>query len=415
MGVLERYQPRCRIFLLDGKRFRTNLLTLFFHLPLKRETATKTALLAELLKRGCEAYPTPQALAKRAEEMYGALWDISVVKKGDRQLLLFSLETLKAVEMEEAVAFLRMLALRPLVVDDAFPEEQVERQKKILKRKLDALRDDKKGYARQRALEETAEGTAWAVSADGYEEDLAEINGKNLYAYYRHILEQAEVFVFFCGEKTERAKVLSLRKEFPGRVAAREWEPHVCDRHRPPHFTLERIEAEQTRLVLGFAPDTDSGGKQAVLLLLNQLLGGDPDSLLFQRVREEKGLCYDIKSYTYPLSSYLFVQAGIREEDAKETGKLVLKCMEEWKQRPVPEEKLRQAKESIRREFAGLADAPWAMVDFFADRALQGKGLTVEAFLRRIERVDAEEIARCAAHLRLKAVYMLSGREESHA
>lgn len=41
-----KYEPRCRIFFAEGQKFRTNLLVLFFDLPLKRETATKTALLA---------------------------------------------------------------------------------------------------------------------------------------------------------------------------------------------------------------------------------------------------------------------------------------------------------------------------------------------------------------------------------
>lgn len=39
-----KYEPRCRIFFAEGQKFRTNLLVLFFDLPLKRETATKTAL-----------------------------------------------------------------------------------------------------------------------------------------------------------------------------------------------------------------------------------------------------------------------------------------------------------------------------------------------------------------------------------
>ena len=47
-----KYEPRCRIFFAEGQKFRTNLLVLFFDLSLKRETATKTALLAEVLRQG---------------------------------------------------------------------------------------------------------------------------------------------------------------------------------------------------------------------------------------------------------------------------------------------------------------------------------------------------------------------------
>ncbi len=412
MRNLERYVPRCRIFLLDGKKFRTNLLAVFFDIPLRRETATKTALLAELLKRGCEPYPSPQALAKRAEEMYGALWDVSVVKKGSRQLLLFSLETLKAVDLEESLNFLRDLILRPLAEKGAFPDKTVERQKKILRRKLRNLQDDKREYARRRALEETAAGTPWAVSADGYEEDLDGIDGKSLYEYYCKLLQEESVKVFFCGDTEERRKVLALRKCFPGRAALQDGDGEAEERKTPPHFIRERKDGEQTRLVLGFgAEEMDSGRGRAAFLLMNRLLGGGPDSRLFQEIREEKGLCYDVKSFCYPLSPWLFVQAGIKEEDSRETAGSVLKNIETLEKEGVPRKKLEQAKESLLREYSGMEDQPWAMVDFFAEQALQGQELSSEKFLRRIERLDDGDIRRAAGRLRLKAIYLLGGKE----
>lgn len=413
MRTLERYMPRCRIFLLDGKKFRTNLLAVFFDIPLQRETATKTALLAEVLKRGCEPYPSPQALAKRAEEMYGALWDVSVVKKGDRQLLLFSLETLKAVDVEEGVSFLKDLILRPLTEKGAFPEETLKRQKKIVSRKLRGLRDDKREFARRRALEETAAGTPWAVSADGYEEDLDGIDGKMLYEYYSNLLREGNVMAFFCGDTEERRKVLALRKCFPGRVLLQDQE-ETEERKGPPHFIREKKDGEQARLVLGFgAEDSETGCGRAALLVMNRLLGGDPDSRLFQEIREEKGLCYDIKSFCYPLSPWLFIQAGIREENGKETAGSMLKNIEALAQEGVPREKLEQAKEAILREYSSIEDQPWAMIDFFAEQALLGMELSTERFLRRIERMAEGDIRRAAGRLRLKAVYLLGGKGET--
>lgn len=414
MRNLERYVPRCRIFLLDGEKFRTNLLAVFFDLPLKRETATKTALLAELLKRGCEPYPSSQALAKRAEEMYGALWDVSVVKKGCRQLLLFSIETLKAVDMEEAMNFLRDLILRPLTEQGAFPEETVERQKRILRRKLRNLQDDKREFARRRALEETAAGTPWAISADGYEEDLEGIDGKTLYEYYCGLLREESVMAFFCGDPAERRKILALRRSFPGRVTLREREEGMEERRGTPNFIRERKDGAQARLVLGFgAEDMMDGKNRAALLVMNRLLGGDPDSRLFREIREEKGLCYDVKSFCYPLSPWLFVQAGIREEDGRETAGSVLKNIETLQKEGIPSEKLAQAKEALLREYNGMEDQPWTMIDFFAGQALQGQELSAERFLRRIERTDEGDIRRAAGRLRLKAVYLLGGKEET--
>lgn len=403
MGMMERYQPRCRIFLLDGEKFRTNLLVLFFDLPLKRETATKTALLAEVLKK-----QDWKNAAEQAEELYGALWDVSIVKKGDRQLLLFSLETLKTVATEDAIAF-----LRSRIWDRDFDEGTVRRQKEILKRKLESIADDKKTYARKRAMEETAEGTDFGISADGYVEDLEEISCNALQTWYQHLLQKAEVKIFFCGDRLEKKKILSLRKDFSGNILFSEKE-NVKQGKQAPRFMEETAAAEQARLVMGFKADMENSHRQAALRLLNHLLGGSADSLLFQEVREKAGLCYDIKSELEPMSPYLFVQAGIRKEDAKEAGKQVLNCLEKLKKKEASPKKLTQAKKSILQEYDNLADSPWAMTDFFTEQVLSERELTTEKWQRQIGSAEAEDIIRVAERLELQVVYLLSEKEADY-
>lgn len=80
------------------------------------------------------------------------------------------------METEEMLAFLRERLFAPM--QNGFTEKTVERQKKILRQKLENQRDDKKAFARRRALEETAKGTALAISGDGYAEDLEEISAR---------------------------------------------------------------------------------------------------------------------------------------------------------------------------------------------------------------------------------------------
>lgn len=400
-----KYEPGCRIFFTDGRKFRTNLLVFFFDLPLQRETATKTALLAEVLRQG----DNPTKAIKAAEGLYGAIWDICVVKKGRRQLLLFSLETLKSVETEEMLGFLRERLLAPFR-NGGFTKEIMERQKKILRRKLERQRDDKKAFARRRALEETARGTAFALSGEGYAEDLEKIDTQELFAFYREILETARGKAFFCGEKDRT--ILSLRRDFKGILVAEEGEGTLIPREKP-HFVQEETDAAQARLLLGFWGDRENGAREAALLLLNRLLGGDPDAILFQRLREREGLCYDIKSYCYPLSPYLFVEAGIRAKDAKRACREVLFCLEEWKKNDIPKEKLAHAKESLRRQYIALEDDAWGRTDFLAEQVLCGKAPTTERLLRQIEKTEAADVMRAARHLKLQTVYLLQGRERT--
>lgn len=412
MYSLERNTPRCRIFWLDGKKFKTNLFLLFFELPLRRETATKTALLAEVLREGSKAYPDARRIATAAEEMYGALWDISIVKKGEKQLLVFSLETAKAVDTEESIGFLKALSSEPLVDHLGFPEAVVNRRKEIMARKLAALKDDKQDYARRRCLQEAAKGTPLEISADGYEEDLDEIDGKTLYDYYCKIVEHAPVKIFFCGDEGEKRKLTVFRKIFQGGEPLESLREVEQSTRQEPVFVRENTPMEQARLLLAFDTKAEWGKRSyGTMLVLNQLFGGDPDSLLFQNLRERDGLCYDIKSFSYPLTGLLFVQTGINVQDSKKSAKGILHELEKLGQDVVEEKKLEQAKTALLRQYRTIADQPWAMADFSVEQVLGEGERGLEPFLRRIRNVTAEEVSRMANKAVLKAIYLLSSQE----
>ncbi|WP_352400612.1 pitrilysin family protein [Anaerotignum sp.] len=412
MYSLERNIPRCRIYWLDGKKFKTNLFVLLFDLPLRRETATKTALLAEVLREGCKPYPDARTLAVAAEEMYGALWDISIVKKGDRQLLLFSLEAAKAVDVEDAMGFLKAISSEPLIENEAFPQEVVTRRKEILARRLAALKDDKREYARRRCLEEVGKDTPLEISADGYAEDLDQIDGKELYNHYRQIIESGTVKVFFCGDEREKRKLTLFRKIFDGgEPLSNMRDAEILPKHEPV-FVKEQANMEQARLVLAFDTKAEWGKRSyATMLVLNQLFGGDPDSLLFQNLRERDGLCYDIKSYTYPLTGLLFVQTGIKVQDAKKSAVGILKALEELGENAVEPKKLQQAKTALLRQCNTIADQPWSMVDFSVEQVLMEGERGLDPFMHRIENVTAEEVCRMANRSKLRTIYLLSGQE----
>ena len=179
----------------------------------------------------------------------------------------------------------------------------MERQKKTFcDRNLENQRDVKRHLRAGVPWRKSAKGTALAISGDGYAEDLEEISAEGLLAFYRELLETARVKVFFCGEKDDA--LLSLRQNFKGKAAAEDEAAPILD--GKPHFLREETDAAQARLLLGFLGDVGNSTRETALLLLNQLLGATRIRFLFRKLREEEGLCYEIKSYRYPLSPYFF-------------------------------------------------------------------------------------------------------------
>ena len=76
--------------LIPSEKFKTNLLSLCFNIPLERETITFASLLGQVLKSGCAKYPTITDVSKRLEQLYGAAQSFSTRKKGNSLELIFS-------------------------------------------------------------------------------------------------------------------------------------------------------------------------------------------------------------------------------------------------------------------------------------------------------------------------------------
>lgn len=412
MYFLEQNSPRCRIFWADGTKFKRNVCTLFFDMPMRRDTTTKVALLAAVLKEGCKLYPTPKDLAIHGEELYGAIWDVSVVKKGDRQLLLVSMDVAKEVSINEVISFMEALVLQPLLIGESFVPEIVERKKKWLKTHLESLQDNKRAFASRRCLEEVAKGSAYGISGDGYVEDLAGIDGENLYKFYLKMVQQASVSVVFVGDEKDKKAWTTLRKSFAGMA------PLGCMTDKSfiatkPNFVLEQMEVSQSRLGMGFyAKQVHYGEKSyATYLVLCRLLGEGADALLFRTLREEQNLCYDVGASVYPLTGLLFVQMGIQEKDAEASVKGVLEAVEQLWKTPVSPKKLQEAKTTLIQEYEGISDSPWAIANFVADGILMETGEDLDEFITEIKGVTTKDIAKLAKNMRVQTIYLLANKE----
>ena len=64
-------------------KFKTNLFSVFITCPLDKQTVTKNALVAAVLRRGTAAMPTQDEISRNLETMYGASFDCGVEKTGE--------------------------------------------------------------------------------------------------------------------------------------------------------------------------------------------------------------------------------------------------------------------------------------------------------------------------------------------
>lgn len=89
------------------------------------------------------------------------------------------------------------------------------------------------------------------------------------------------------------------------------------------------------------------------LLLLNNMLGGGASSILFQKIREERGLCYTIYSYlsSFMNTGVLSIYTGLNSKYALDVIDLVNEELYNFTKQDIGEEKLLKLKEQLKGNY----------------------------------------------------------------
>ncbi len=406
--------------LLQTEKFKTNIMSVYFGLPLCRKTVTKAALIPRILKRGSEKFPTMTELSRRAEELYGASIGADIGKRGDRLLLKISVQFVSDSFISESIIadvteLLREFVLCPVTKDGGFDKLFVDQEKENAKNYILGLINDKKEYAAVRCNEIMFEGDPYGIIPHGYVEDLAEIDEKNLYEYYKEIIKTAGVDIFVSGSFDKNAVVAQIKENFKAALCDREVKPcetrlAVIEENIKVKTITEEMPVSQSKLAMGFNCGIEPVSKEYyALAVFSCLYGGGAISKLFNNVREKLSLAYYVFSMVDRHKSCMKINAGIEASKFDEAYGEIMLQLEKMKKGEFTDGEIDAAKKTFKTQSGTIKDSLAASEDFYMTRALLGYDETVDEFIEKINEVTREEIIAAANSVQLDTVYFLKG------
>lgn len=403
---------------LPAKKFKTNLLSAQFVVPLRWETASANALIAAILRRGTASCPDMGALAARLDQLYGARIDYTVRKKGEAQCVGFVASLIDDCFapgserlLEPAAALLGELICRPVTRDGLFLEEYFESEKTNLIDAIRSILNDKRSYADSRLLQEMCTGEPYGVPRLGNEQITAALHPQLLFDAYRDLISTSRLEIFYSGS-AERSRVEdALRaalEDLPRKnlVPLPELAPHALPEE--PRFITERLDVTQGKLGMGFSCGSDDA---AALLLGNTLFGGSSNSKLFLNVREKLSLCYYASSLFHRQKGLITVSSGIEFENYQKACGEILTQLEAVQTGKLEAWELEAARSTLLNAYASMGDSQGKLENFFLGQAATGRNETPEMLAEQIRAVAPERIFEAMSTVKLDTVYFLQGKE----
>lgn len=133
------------------------------------------------------------------------------------------------------------------------------------------------------------------------------------------------------------------------------------------------------------------------LLILNNMYGGMASSILFQKIREERGLCYSIYSYITSFNNVgaITVYAGLNAKYAYDVIARIKEEMLKFSSSIITEDKLKKSKEQLKGNYIlGLESISSRMFNNGKSLLLLNRLNIPEDIIEKINKIDKESIER---------------------
>jgi len=342
-----------------------------------------------MLFKGSRNYPTARLISDAIEGV-GGTFNGSTSKEMTSYTARVPAENLPEV----------MRVLADMIRYPLFDNNEIEKERSVITEELSATRDDPQEWSNL-LIDETMwpdlplgrddAGTIESVSHLSREDMLAYMD-----AHYR-----PNAFIVSVAGNVNHEEVLALTQELFGNWVAGETALYAAS--QPPEHTpsvrMVQKDTEQTNVCLATMGVGYTSSDYHSFILLNSLLGEGMSSRLFQSIRENQGLSYDIGSYinSYYETGSLVVGAGV---DPEQTENLVRAIVEELQQLcdvVVPEDELRRIKAYVRGSvLLGLEGTQQVASWLGSQECLYGRIRDTDEILTQIDAVTSEDIQRVA-------------------
>lgn len=404
--------------MIDNRKFKTNTLSIFFHIPLKRETVTTAALLPAVLKRGTKKYPEFKILTRHLADLYSASCGGGIRMKGDGEVLYFSMEYIADRYIGEnltakAAEFLRELVFSPLIQDGGFLPEYVESEKTNLRNAILGLINDKREYTDVKCREAMFGKDGYGMFEAGYVEDLDTITPQSLYAFYQEVLANAKVDIFMGGTVEEEnvqtvCEILSpkLMPRSGGYIKAMP----AQDAERELQTLTEEINVAQSKLAIGLRCGVDAASEEYYALMLGScIFGGSPFSKLFNNVREKLSLAYYAGCRTDRLKSVMMISSGIETKNFQKAYDEIMVQFKKMQDGEITLEELAAAKKYLANGLTAMNDSMRTMEDYYLSQCILGQNQSPEALIDCLNAIEIPQIQAVMQKIQPDTVYFLKG------
>lgn len=285
--------------------------------------------------------------------------------------------------------------LSDMVLNPSFPEEEVEKEKKVVIEEMKMYRDSPDDYLFEAFTTKMFQDHALGRPVLGFEDTVSAFTRQDLYDYMSDRYRPDNLLVAVAGN-VDHDEVVQLVSSYfedkPPLKTTHEAQP--LDVFHPEKLALTKP-IEQTHYILGRRGMHFDHENKYQLLLANTVLGGGMSSRLHQNVREKYGYCYSIQSFnqSYSDSGIWGVYVGTDKDYVDHVHELVVTELDKIRVELIPDKEFSEAKSQLKGKLLlSQENTSNRMMRLAKSELYFERFVTLDELEEHIDKVTAEEV-----------------------
>ncbi len=407
---------------INDERFKTGKISVYFVIPLEKETASINALLSEILCASCNKYSDFQSLNRYLDKLYGANLDVVYAKKGDAQIICISLTGLddrytinQEVISNKFADLLCELIFNPNIIDGEFSKADFLQEKRQLIDTIDSDFNEKRVHALNRLTQEMFKDEKYGILSYGTSEDVTNLNLEDIKMAWLELLKTARIEIMMVGSSSYEFALNVFKKAFSSiDREIKTVQTEVVSEVEEVKEIIEKEDVSQSKLVMGFRSsisNKDSQKEVTAFKFMSAILGGTPQSKFFVNVREKHSLCYYCASRPITEKGALIIDSGVETQNIEKAKKEILNQIALLQSGDLTDFEMDSTKMSIINSYKTSTDSILGIENWYASQILNDKLKTPQEAIDEVMAVTKQEVIDVSNKIKLDTIYILTSQD----
>lgn len=285
--------------------------------------------------------------------------------------------------------------LADMILNSKFDDEEIEREKGVVIEEINMSEDSPEDVLDNEQSKAIFGDNSLSYPILGNIENIKSFNSKIIKDFIKSHYTPKNSVISVCGKFNQKELIKIIEEKFSSWEADGEYIP----KYNTPILLNDSKYAdkpiEQLHINLAFNGLPYAHEKSYALVLANNVFGGGASSILFQKVREELGLCYTIYAYGQPYMGVGMnsIYTAVSKKYADKTLDVINKELQRFAKEGIVDDVLQINKEKIKASYIlGLESTSSRMFANAKSMMLQGKIKTQEEVIEKINNINSDDI-----------------------